>query len=472
VWIWQRPAARPALPEPRRELFRAARLRWLGQGEETGLRWDAFLAPPGAPLVEAVRSSGPLDWEQAREVLEALCDELVQAGQEGTLPERLSLSQVWVQPGGTVVLLEFPGAGARPTDPLGLLAEVALVLLGADPSGRDLPRRPLPLHVRELLADLPRFGGTVSDLPVFRDRLAATHERPTRVSGVLRLLHLLLLLGVQMLCCGCMVWTPLLLEGPIAAFGNVPMLHEADLLLAELERARAADAVLLAAPTLHPSDKWVAVTLLRRHQASHDELLAARDRARLYADVRRQGLVGGRLLPREWPGTSADAIGPFRPWQELPLEVRAGRMASQLRTQKGGDLAQHTSWIIGPLVLVGIAFLICAGGALLFRGGVRYLMFGVRLVRPDGRPAGRLRCAWRVLLAWLICVGPLVVARLLEEDAWKDWAPGKGPSEVLVLANVCWVAAGALLLLWLVVLFVNPARSLHDRLADTVLVPR
>src|SRR5262249_21391133 len=156
------------LPEPRRELFRAARLRWLGQGEEAGLRWDAFLAPPGVPLVEAVRSSGPLDWEQAREVLEALSDELIQAGRERTLRERLSLSQVWALPGGGILLLDVPAPDGPDLTPLALLAETALLLLDGDPSAHCLPRRPLPLHGRQLLAQLPRFGGELHDLPLFR----------------------------------------------------------------------------------------------------------------------------------------------------------------------------------------------------------------------------------------------------------------------------------------------------------------
>jgi uncharacterized RDD family membrane protein YckC len=467
VWLWQRPASQPALAGRRRDLVRVSRLRWLGQGEQDGRRWDAFLAPVGTPLAVAVRSSGPLDWEQARPVLEQLTDELVQADREGNLPEQLSLSQVWVLAGGGVVLLDPPGPGARPTRPLDLLAEVALVLLGADPSGRHLPSRPLPLHVRELLAGLPHFGGTLPSVRTFQARLAATHERPARVTGLLRLLHLGVLLGVQMLCCGCLGWFPLLLWGMGAGLGSLSLLHEADLLLDELNRARAADAVVLVAPTLHSSDRWAALSLLRRHDRAYRRLQTTRDQARLYSRARWKKLLVGRFqlnLPAAPPGARSS-------WWLLPqqsLEQRVEILVLQLRSQGGPNPAI----IVASFITLGFSLVLCVGSALLFRGGWRYLVFGLRLVRADGEPAGRLRCAWRALAAWVVCVVPLALARGLEESAWLDWKPGGEPGRLLAVANICWAAAALILIAWIVVLVRTPARSLHDRLAGTWLVPR
>jgi hypothetical protein len=467
VWVWQRPAGRPALTQARRDLVRVSRLRWLGQGEQDGTRWDAFLAPATVPLAQAVRSSGPLEWEQARGVLEALTDELIRARQEDTFPEVLSLSQVWVLPGGGVVLLDPPGPGARPTDPLDLLAEVALVLLGADPFSPHLPRRPLPLHVRELLAGLPRFGGTLSDVRTFQARLVASQERPARVSGLTRLLHLAVLLGVQLMCCGCLGWLPLLLWGAVPALGNFTLYQEADRLLGELDRARAADTALLVAPTLHPANRWAALAVLRRHDRARKNLLAARKRAEQYAEARREKL----LIPWVRLNLPQTPQGGMPTWSFLPrlsLEDRVELLTFQLRSR--GEPNQEVFAL--AFVLLGLSLGLCVGSALVFRGGLRYLLFGVRLVRGDGELAGRFRCAWRALAAWIVCVGPLAVARVLEESAWLEWKPGGGPGRLLVAANACWAVAVLVLIAWLVVLVRTPTRSLHDRLAGTTLVPR
>jgi serine/threonine protein kinase len=91
--------------------------------------------------------------------------------------------------------------------------------------------------------------------------------------------------------------------------------------------------------------------------------------------------------------------------------------------------------------------------AFLARGGLSLRLLGLSLVRADGRPAGRLRCAWRALLAWAPLTG-LVACWL-----WLDWDPAG------------W-AALALLPLYAVLALWSPWRAPHDRLAGTYLVPR
>src|SRR5438309_1378207 len=83
-------------PRFRHDLCRPTRLRWLLEGEQGERRWDAFVAPAGMPLVEAMKHRNPLDWEEAQAILEALSAELDLAEKEGNLPADLSLSQVWV----------------------------------------------------------------------------------------------------------------------------------------------------------------------------------------------------------------------------------------------------------------------------------------------------------------------------------------------------------------------------------------
>src|SRR5207247_1210813 len=70
-------------------------------------------------------------------------------------------------------------------------------------------------------------------------------------------------------------------------------------------------------------------------------------------------------------------------------------------TAKLNDETAAAGWMaLGFLMLSAVTFLVCVTSALAFHGGLRYRMLGVCVVRGTGRPAGRLRCAWRVLLAW------------------------------------------------------------------------
>jgi hypothetical protein len=125
-------------------------------------------------------------------------------------------------------------------------------------------------------------------------------------------------------------------------------------------------------------------------------------------------------------------------------------------------------------VLFGVAFIpvgFCVLSALQSRRGWRSMIVGVDLVRGDGAPAGRLRCAWRALVAWLPVLGVLMLARWLEESYWDGWTPDKSPW-LLTLADACWLGVGGVALALVALILWTPARSLHDRLSGTWLVPR
>jgi hypothetical protein len=122
-----------------------------------------------------------------------------------------------------------------------------------------------------------------------------------------------------------------------------------------------------------------------------------------------------------------------------------------------------------PLVAWPLAWV---AWAFLWRGGLSYRVVNLDLVRADGRPALRVQCAWRALLAWAPVTGLLVLSLWLQGRFWSGWYEGGAPVWQHSLATALWYAALALLAVYAAAALARPTRSLHDRLAGTYLVPR
>ena len=95
------------------------------------------------------------------------------------------------------------------------------------------------------------------------------------------------------------------------------------------------------------------------------------------------------------------------------------------------------------------------------RGGYSHRLAGLALVRPDGRPAQRWRCAWRSLLAWSIPAACLFAANIRPPEAGAAWA-----SWAAFVAAAVALAAEAILVL------VRPSPGPHDLLSGLRVVPR
>jgi len=210
VWIVFRPRGSAAPPQSRRDLGRAARPRWLAGGEQPEGRWDAYVAPAGCTLAELAGADG-LAWADARPILYELAEELARASTDGTLPEVLSVDQVWVQPDGTVQLADPIGpplAGtsgvhqlsgqARALDLLRRTAALALEggkgrrgMLGAAPQSIHAA---VPEHAAKMLDRLlgrPRKGDSAyENLDAIVADLEADRDKPTEVDAARRLVHI------------------------------------------------------------------------------------------------------------------------------------------------------------------------------------------------------------------------------------------------------------------------------------------
>lgn len=199
VWIVLRPRTSPPPDPARRDLTRATRPRWLSGGEQAEGRWDAYIAPAGCPLADLAGPEG-LSWRDARPIFEDLADELHAALRDGTLPEGLTVDQVWIQPDGRAMLVDQLGVGANDKEGAPrsefdrsrafLRETAALALMG----GRRLSgerrrevRTAIPFHAREILDRLGDGPDAYKDLAAPRADLAASQDHPVEVGRPLRL---------------------------------------------------------------------------------------------------------------------------------------------------------------------------------------------------------------------------------------------------------------------------------------------
>ncbi len=418
VWIWLRLLSDPPLSSIRRDLSRAARLRWVACGQEDQWQWDAFVASAGCPLPDVIRAEGKLSWADGRPILEQLTDELMAAQQEGILPKALALDQIWVQPNGAIQLLDFPLNGtatlaAAPAAvtgrglPVSLLAQASVLMFeGRIPAPNDKTptlQAPLPQHaakiMNRLLASEP--GYQVAD---FKRDLLATADRPTEVSRQRRAPHLAVLLAFLFPGLWCM-----LLAGWFLAIGDsvitYAQIREEEEALKELD-AGAAGHFLCASASLEPFMRTRGAIQLGADLLLDDQLRQDLDRNRLRRQARLNSLT---WYTRQYVLAAEQNIE-----TQLKTEQDKERIPDPSFPQAGfRALAEHVAQFENPLSEGKPFFkgwlLICllpwpalwVLWAFLARGGLSFRIMGISLVRSNGRPALRIQCAWRALLVWL-----------------------------------------------------------------------
>jgi hypothetical protein len=489
AWLGLRPPSAPALGGARREVARTGRLRWLAAGRHGDRPWDAFLAPSGCPLAELVRATGPLAWPDAGPLLLGLAQELAAASADGTLPESLTTAQVWVQSGGRVLLLDaLPGAPAAPGagQPLELLRQVAALLLEGRPRNPAEPPRParaaLPGPAARAVGRLFGVGAPYDTAEEARAALETAVGQPAEVTPGRRLWHLVLVTACLSLgLFGCIApWTVFVSEGHVAIQRLDMAKNRCTLALERLHEGAPADlATGLASP-----DPWTRLAAAARWDA--DQRLARRvERNRRALRAERVE----RLEEMSWVVRTSLAFqeapsGRMRRSALRYLKHRAGGADDDFRADARGAAEMLTParvargagdnyvLLLGPLVFWPLAWVLWA---FVTRGGLSYRLAGIALVRGDGRPASRLQCLARAFLVWAPVTALLVLSACLDEAYWSVWrVPALRASHVWLelLSKVCWWAAWAVLAGCVALALRHPARSWHDRLAGTYLVPR
>jgi uncharacterized RDD family membrane protein YckC len=191
VWVYvtEDPELKPC--DERIVLSRVAKQRWLDGGTSDGKRWDAFEAVEGLPLQAVVASCYPVDWPEYFKAMQDVAEELQVALHDGTLPQTLSLPQIWLDRNGHAKLIDrslvdvvdFPVTDEDPRSQIMIdtvTGAVGQPVKNAEKSavrlmkavGKCVSRRSsLPLSAQTFLQDLQKQPESASTLTWTIDKL-------------------------------------------------------------------------------------------------------------------------------------------------------------------------------------------------------------------------------------------------------------------------------------------------------------
>ena len=170
VWIVVRKNGSEPCPE-RINLARVSRQRWLEGGNLDDLRWDAFEAIKGVPIQTFVGIENDADWTLYGRVMLNLVEELKSANKDKTLPQSLTLPQVWLDKDGHAKLLDKQLVSTiNPSDSLvDLESDISIGQTGVDSieSSVGLVKELGDLYCRTLIlpSSVQDFIGELSNKP-------------------------------------------------------------------------------------------------------------------------------------------------------------------------------------------------------------------------------------------------------------------------------------------------------------------
>jgi uncharacterized RDD family membrane protein YckC len=468
VWVHVFGSGTAVPPAERLRERGAGSLPWLQRGTAGPLTWDAYGAPPGTAFVPWAVSRGGLAWREMREVLDTLARELAARFEHEGTAGVLSPGHVWVDLTGRALLLDFPaevpapgGAGVEVTPATwrDFLAAVTALGFAGRANGPLPPRAPIPEYARGILAGLS--GGTgqgaATDHPIAElvRALEAVAMRPAEVSRMRRAAPFAVLATVPAIMLLLRFAIPFLTSRmppwyrDLSVRGSVYLgaLQHADSTAAgDSTAARTASAIRIVL-----SD---AVTQARRTPQVSSSMLAglpSATRAVLDSAVAR------------FPAPDSQTVAAARAW--LAVHVPVPMMRSGVAVVPRTLAKSFTA--LGYLGVAGVLL------ALLLRGGLLFGLFGVAVQQRDGRPAGRLRCLARALVAWspllllvILAAAPTGLQLSFGSARFRPPTSGLGMGDWTRGILIALAVAGIAIAVW------RPARGLAERLTGTVLVPR
>lgn len=418
-------------------LGRPGRMWSLGIGNitvgEERFRWHAYVAPMGSPIVDAVDTDEPVRWPEARPILEQLATELLQAEKDSTVPDGLTLDQIWVNAEGRVQLLEVPFKQAKSPGSVELLRQATAVLLEGQPrkpNEKFAIRAPLPKHAEKLLNQLYRAPNNLATLQHFLDELDQSRDAQPRISRPIRTVQLALLAVFKLI--------PLLVMFGVSAFYSFVILIEE-----QEEFSAAYDRIALATEAieeLETNDPALIQQLQDRIQQEKDLIERICPGRTSLEDL---------IFMKQSEQKVNNLTGPFSPLAREMLQKPPPKVEPVPRAW-GVEIRDLMLW---PLLMAVFSFTT--------RGIVFRTVLGVRCVRTTGGLAYRRQYALKAFLFWLpICILLSIVIILRANYP-----------EMSVLWEVIWLVAASILPLSVGITMIEPERTWLDRIAGTWLVP-
>jgi eukaryotic-like serine/threonine-protein kinase len=468
VWIHRRPLNAAPLSPARRDVSRAARLRWLTSGRTETSLWDAFDAVEGQPLLRPTLAPAP--WNAVRFWLLDLAEEFAFALKHPDSAATVALDRVWISSSGHAVFLDFPcpGLSAEAQPPMlegvpgvqQFLDRVAQHALGGRP-GANPQAAPVPLHARSLLTSLAK--GTFENPDFIIGNLRSLAARPAQVTRAPRAASLslvpILMLGLGILVAGILRFERIRFERAWhAAYPGKPALTTlADLYASTIDaqsHTNTHDAELTRAFIVHHFGDII----------TNDEAWTRPDLRDHFPAMTRSLLkqaVMGHLPPKPADVDEAARVLPER-IAEQEWRTRVDPMWAGLLTG----------------IALGLAFAIVElAGAAVFSQSPLLRLFGLAVVDRTGLPARRLRLLARWLLTWGFVPAAGLIAGIMFflAVAAREVSAAKlgniNPHASSLLWTLGFVVTG-LVLAATIYTVKHPSRGLQDRLAGTRIVPR
>jgi len=468
VWIHECTDATAAPAVERLRARGEGSLPWLQRGSRDGTTWDAYGAPQGTALGRWAVERRGLGWREMRDVLGSVARELESRFARDGSAGSLSTRHVWVDPSGRALLLDFPAepAAGAPDD--------AVEEVTPDTWPRFMRRvaalgfqgtaAPLPAYARAIVAGLTQ-PQPIAEFRASLDRVAA---RPAEVTRARRAGPFAVLAIVAAFVVAMRLSVPSMIASLPPWYRDIA-LNGSDYLTV-LQRADSAGAAADSATRGTAAAVEVVLAATAREGRATPQgaaLLGALD-ARLRAAI--------DSAVRRVPSPDTQTVA------EARARLRAVHLG-EAQPPRGGVavLPKAVLQAFGVLAYLGAAGVVLA---LLLRGGLLFGLFGIGVVRSDGVPAGRLRCAARSLVAW----SPLLLLWALaalpggvhvsagtqsggapisvssSQPSPAPPAPGIPPWLRWALGTVA--VGGAAVALW------RPTRGVAERVCGVVLVPK
>ncbi|MFO0936868.1 MAG: protein kinase [Gemmataceae bacterium] len=461
---------------PIKSVVRPTRLRQVGEGtfdwNRCTYEWTGFVAPAGAPLADVVDPERTISWSETRPLLEQLADELLTAQSDGSLPARIGLDQLWIEPAGRLHLLEFPltsgrGIASKSSTPLNLIRHTASLALQGTPWKEDRPiEAPIPPHATALTDRLTDPDTPYTDLVVLLKDLSESHAQVSHVNSAARLTHV----GLQgmFLIIPHMLAFLLLYIIALPLLGLLPATTEAkltEMYATSIHNPEIARAVARTeAGRMALSQQYATATMAEMDRRSERQQIELRKMMQETLSAPEQSFLTWivELIVTQWDEDSK--------LQQIEFAANSAYI-TVLKQEKGDppvDRNDTLRWV--PLyyfMLFALIFLmvflinrfVCA---FLFRGGFSWLLMGISLIDRRGQPCNRLRCGVRALAVWAP-ISLLCLLLLFVEYEFPIWIAVRVFLVMTLLVT---------LMSYVVIAIRYPSRPPQDRLMGTYIMPR